>query len=431
MFVRIVKESFVRKRLRKLIAVAAVALGASVATAMLSVMLGIGDKVNRELRSYGANIEVLPGKRGSAVTVSGIRYQAKADAHYIVEDELKRLKSIFWAHNILDFAPFLSIRAELSPQSTQTALSQTKLIGTWFEREIITDEGKSFRTGIRNVSPWWKVQGDWPAESECLVGVSLAARNNIRLGDRINIVFRPDGGSDRSTTLTVLGLLSTGDQEDDAVVADLAVVQRLASLEGKVERVEVSALTNPEDSFALSDPARLSPEDYERWICTPYARSIAHDIAKALSGAEARPVMRISQTEGALLNKIEWMMLLVTLAASITSVLGVASTMMTSVIERRSEIGLLKAIGASNSGVAALFLVEASIIGLLGGLAGLGIGYLLAQVIAGTVFGSAIEMSSVVLPLVILVSVVIAYAGTVLPLRKALTFQPSLVLKGE
>src|SRR5215467_4257260 len=107
MFTRIVRESLVRKRRRKLMAVAAIALGATVGTAMLAVALGVGDKVNRELRSYGANIEAIPRQRALTVDSGGVQYHAAAPQAYIDESDLPKLKSIFWSNNILSFAPFL------------------------------------------------------------------------------------------------------------------------------------------------------------------------------------------------------------------------------------------------------------------------------------------------------------------------------------
>src|SRR5262249_622845 len=109
MFIRIVKESLIRKRRRKLVAVASVMLGAAIATAVLGVALGIGDKVNHELRTYGANIEVLPRDRSVQVTSGGIQYQAAAAGNLLKEQDLPNLVPIFWSNNILAFPPFLAV----------------------------------------------------------------------------------------------------------------------------------------------------------------------------------------------------------------------------------------------------------------------------------------------------------------------------------
>jgi putative ABC transport system permease protein len=431
MFTRIVKESLVRKRRRKLMAVAAIALGATVGTAMLAVALGVGDKVNRELRSYGANIEAVPRQRALTIDAGGIQYQAAAPQFYLDEADLPKLKSIFWSNNILAFAPFLRVPARIATDPGQTAPVDAVLSGTWFDYNMATEDGKSFRTGVRQMSPWWKIQGSWPGEGECLIGTELRDKLHANPGDQITVArARPDG-TGAPEGLKISGVLSTGSEEDKQVIARLPVAQRLADLPGKIDRVEVSAVTNPEDDFARRDPAKFTPEEYERWSCTPYVHSIALDVEKVLKGSDARPVLRIARTEGALLSKIELMLFLVAIAAMAAAVLGVASTMMTTVLERRSEIGLLKAIGASKLGVTAIFLAEAAVVGALGGLAGLALGYELAQVVARTVFGSAIAVSPVLAPIVLIVSIGVAFLGSAVPLRAALKFDPSVVLRGQ
>ncbi|HEY6330123.1 MAG TPA: ABC transporter permease [Blastocatellia bacterium] len=430
MFGRIVKESLVRQRGRKLIAIASVTLGAAVATAMLAVAMGVGDKVNRELRSYGANIEAVARDRSVTVTEGGISYQAAAASGFINESDLPNLKSIFWANNILGFAPFLTVPVKASVAGASRNGSNAELIGTWFDHEVPLDSGKAFPTGIKQVSPWWRVDGQWPSDDQCLVGVRLAEVLKCHPGDRIAIDNRAARGPAANTVFLVSGVVSTGSDEDHGIVAPLAAVQKLAGIEGKVDRVEVSALTNPEDDFARRDPATLSPAEQERFSCTPYPHSVANDIQKVLPGSEVRPVMRVSETEGTLLSRVNTMLVFTAVAALVAAVLGVASTMMTSVLERRSEIGLLKAIGASNLGVTALFLAESAVIGLTGGASGLLIGYGLAQLISSTVFGSFVAMSGVLVPVVLAIAMAVAFAGSALPLRTALKFEPSIVLKG-
>jgi len=428
MFARIVRESLVRKRRRKLMAVAAIALGATVGTAMLAVALGVGDKVNRELRSYGANIEAVPLRRALTVDTAGFQYQTASPEAYLDETDLPKLKSIFWSNNILAFSPFLRIPVQVGVGS---GLTDAVLAGTWFDHTVTTEDGKLFRTGVRELCPWWKVQGSWPADGECLIGTELRDKIKAGAGDEITIArTRPDGSEARER-LRISGVLSTGSDEDRQLITDLTVAQRLSGLQGKADRVEVSALTNPEDDFAQRDPATLSPQDYERWSCTPYVHSIASDVQNVIRGSEARPVLRIAQTEGVLLSKVELLLLLVAAAAMAAAVLGVASTMMTTVLERRSEIGLLKAIGAGNVGVTAIFLAEAAIVGAIGGLVGFGVGYGLAQIVARTVFGSPITVSPVLAPIVLIVSVGVAFLGSAVPMRAALKFDPSVVLRGQ
>ncbi|PYP85155.1 MAG: hypothetical protein DMF61_17825 [Blastocatellia bacterium AA13] len=430
MILTLIKNSLTRGRGRSLIAVAAVALGASVATAMLAVALGIGDKVNRELRSFGANIEVLPRQRSLPVIAGGVQLQAASVPSFLNEKDLPTLRSIFWAHNLLAFSPFLNLKVTVTREADRSAPPITRnLIGGWIEHELKNDSGESFVTGMRQLSPFWKIDGKWPSSGECLVGSDLAARLKASIGEKITMRYRSAGTLAGVESLTISGITTTGSAEDDSIIAPLEEAQRLARLEGRFDRLEVSALTRPDDEFGKRDPETLSSEDLERWSCTPYARSIARDIEKAVQGSEAHPVLKIAQSEGTILNKVNLLLFLVLIASVIAAILGVSSTMMTTVIQRRAEVGLLRAIGAGRASVSSIFLLEAGIIGLAGGLAGIAIGALLAQFVARTVFASSIEFSGLLVPLMLLMSVVVALTGSAFPLRKALSFEPSIVLR--
>jgi putative ABC transport system permease protein len=434
MFARILKGSLIHRQRPKLAAVLAVALGASVATAMLAIALGIGDKVNRELRSYGANIEALPRQRSLPINIGGTQYKAVAPESYLDERDLPKLKTIFWANNIIAFAPFLHVPVKLGCNTSVAADQndvEAMLIGTWLDHDFATEDGKTYRTGVRELCTWWKVDGSWPNEGECLIGANLAKKLRAEPGGEVTINVSRSDRAQTSARLKISGILLTGSDEDNAIVTELDVVGRLAGLEGKLDRVEISALTHPEDDFARRDPSQMSAEDYERWSCTPYARSIAQDVASVLKGAEAHPVLRVSQTEGVLLAKINLMILLIAVAALAAAVLAVASTMMTTVIERKTEIGLLKAIGASSTAVMAIFLAEASIIGVCGGIIGLAAGYELARVIAQAAFGSAVAFSRVLALMVIAISIAVALVGSAVPLRTVLKLDSATVLSGR
>src|SRR5208283_4233513 len=212
----------------------------------------------------------------------------------------------------------------------------------------------------------------------------LAARLSLGAGRTITVTpvgdfcrgapcGRPDGAGTRpapTNVFQVRGVLETGGPEDDQLLATLATVQRLAGLEGKVRRVEVSALTKPEDAFARSDVTRLTGEEFDRWYCTPYVSSIAYQIQQAIPEAQAKPVYHVAETEGRIMNRVGVLMALLVVAALVAAGLAVASMMLATVLERSEEIGLFKALGATDARVAAVFLLEACAIGVLGGVAG-------------------------------------------------------------
>jgi putative ABC transport system permease protein len=229
----------------------------------------------------------------------------------------------------------------------------------------------------------------------------------------------------------ISGLLTTGGAEEDAVIAPLAMVQEVIGRPGAVRRVYVSALTKPEDDFARRDPRSMSPEMLERWSCSPYANSIAYQLAEAIPNSHAEQIRQVAQNEGALLSRISGLMLLVTFGALGAAVLAVSAAMATSIFERRKEIGLMKSLGATNYSVAALFFSEAVMLGIGGGAAGILVGNLMAQQIGMAIFSTRVQFQPVLVPYVLLLALSVTLAGSAASIRRALKIDPAIVLRGE
>src|ERR1700730_9925297 len=176
MFVRLVYESFRRQKRRKLLAGVAVTLGVGVATAMIAVATDVGDKINRELRSYGANLIVIPEEDTLDLEIDGVNLKPPSDGAYLNEGDLPKIKGMFWRNNILAFAPML-------PITVQVAGDPTTLLGTYFSKPLSFGK-ESFVTGVRKTHPWWRVEGEWPADGagDVLLGKALATRLRRRPG---------------------------------------------------------------------------------------------------------------------------------------------------------------------------------------------------------------------------------------------------------
>jgi putative ABC transport system permease protein len=417
MFIRLVFESFRRQKRRKLLAALAIAVGVSVATAMIAVATGIGDKISRELRTYGANLIVTPQEDTLDLQIGGVDLKPPTDGAYLNEADLPKIKSMFWTNNIVGFAPMLPVNVSLADSNSAT------LLGTYFSRTLSLGNRK-FVTGVRSTNPWWKVTGAWPSDDsdDVLLGERLAAKIGKKAGDKITI---------KGEEHKISGILSTGSSEDDQIVAPLRLAQRILGRPGVVRRVYVSALTKPEDAFARRDPKTLSPEVYDRWYCSPYPQSIAYQLQEAIPNSHAEQIRQVSQSEGTILSRIEGLMLLVTLAALLGSALAVSAAMATAIYERRSEIGLMKALGAGRSAVACIFFAEAALLALLGGLAGFGAGSLLARHIGESVFNSQIGVSPVLLPIVLAIAILVTFAGSAAAIRRAVKLDPMYTLRGN
>src|SRR5580658_4532808 len=418
MFGRLVYESFRRQKRRKLLAGVAITLGVGVATAMISVATDIGDKISRELRAYGANLVVTPQEDTLDVQIGGVDLKPPSDGAYLNEADLPKIKGMFWRNNIVGFAPMLPVSVRVNSDAQSLTL-----LGTYFSKRL-TFGKEDFVTGVRITHPWWKVQGAWPDDNsqDVLLGESLATKLNRKLGDEIEIAGQ---------THRVAGVLSTGGAEDNEIVAPLALAQHILGKPGAVRRVYVSALTKPEDAFARRDPQTLRGAEYDRWYCSPYAASIAFQLQETIPHSHAEQIRQIAQNEGTVLSRIKGLMLLVTLAALFASALAVSAAMATAIFERRTEVGLMKALGAGNVSVAVLFFAEALLLALISGAVGFAGGALLAHQIGRSIFDSQITIEPVLFPVILGIAVIVTFAGSAVAILRAVKFDPVYALRGE
>ncbi len=420
MFGRLVYESFRRQKRRKLLAGVAITLGVAVATAMIAVATDIGDKISRELRSYGANLIVTPQEDTLDVQIGGVDLKPPSDGTYLNEADLPKIRGTFWHHNIVGFAPMLPVSVRVSDGADAKQLT---LLGTYFSKKLSFGK-EDFVTGVRITHPWWRVQGAWPDDnsSDVLLGESLAAKLGRKAGDELEIA----GQQHR-----IAGILSTGGAEDDQIVAPLALAQQILGKPGAVRRLYVSALTKPEDALSRRDPKSMNPEMFDRWYCSPYVASIAYQLQEAIPHSHAEQIRQIAQNEGTVLSRIKGLMLLVTLAALFASALAVSAAMATAIFERRTEVGLMKALGAGNISVAALFFAEALLLALIGGVVGFAGGALLARQIGRSIFDSQITIEPVLFPVILAIAVMVTFAGSAMAIRRAVKFDPVYALRGE
>lgn len=428
MFLRLVADSFTRRPKRKLLTLAALALGMAVATAALSVSLDVGDRLAQEFRSLGANLLVTPEADSLPLEIGGVDYRPANAGAYLPEADLGKLKTIFWRFNIMAFAPILEVPVHIAfPASS---FGQATLIGTWSEHSVPVPDGTTYVTGIQKTNPWWHVEGNWFRESsnECLVGINLAKQFGVKIGDPLDVRANDSQGW---TTLKIVGLLSTGGPEDGAVVVPLAVTQQLSGNHGLYRRLYVSALTKPEDAFARKDPKTMTPAEFDTWYCTPYISSIALQISEELKGTDVRVIRRVAEGEGTILTRVRTLLWLVTFAALLAAALAVGASAAASVIERRTEIGLMKALGAGSGLVGVLLAAEQLLVAFVGGGIGYAVGILLARLLGQKIFGFTPEPKLFLLFIVLVLASLITLLGSAYPLRRASQYDPAPILRGE
>ncbi|MEF2885247.1 MAG: ABC transporter permease [Ruminococcus sp.] len=432
MFFRMIKGALFRQKSKMIMIAVTIALGASLATAMLNIMLDVGDKVNQELKAYGANITVVPKENSVLTDLYALDGQEETAAAHLKEDDLGKIKTIFWGFNILDFTPFVNTTVVLDDET------EVKLTGTWFNHHLALNTGEELDAGIHSLRSWWDVKnGQWLDEQKegtanggAMVGTVLAERLGISSGDSLHVKT-----SDGEKTLSVVGVFDSGGDEDEQIFTTLATAQELSGTKGLIDSIEVSALTTPDNELAkkaaTKGPGSLSPADYETWYCTAYVSSICYQIQEAIPDSVASPVRQVAESEGNILDKTQLLMILITILSLFGSALGISNLVTASVMERSNEIGLLKAIGARDYRISGIVLTEIIITAVVGGVAGYFMGYGFAQIIGQTVFNSSIEMKPMVIPIVAVLIVIVTLAGSIPAIRMLLRLRPAEVLHGR
>ena len=429
MLFRMIRGVLFHQKGKMLLIAFTIALGASLATGMLNVMLDVGDKVNQELKTYGANITVKPKDSSLLSDIYDVGEGAELNAAYLREDELGKLKTIFWAFNIVDFTPFLDTAVTLPDQSS------VKMVGTWFNHHLDLPTGESLDAGVTSMRSWWDVtEGKWLDEkdenalTEIMAGAVLAQQQGWHAGDTVALT-----GTHGTENVTIVGIYDAGGDEDSQLFATLDLVQALTDRDNKVASIEVSAITTPDNDLArraARNPTALSARDYETWYCTAYVSAICYQIQEVITGSVASAVRQVAESEGAILDKTQLLMILITALSLIGSALGISNLVTASVMERAQEIGLLKAIGAHDRAITGVVMAEILITALFGSVVGYFMGFGFAQLIGRSVFGAAVEMNPTVIPIVAALIALVTIAGSLPAIRMVLRLRPAEVLHG-
>ncbi len=377
MFWRMLWQLLRASRGRLAVALVALSSGATVCSALINLQLDAEQKLTREFRSFGANVVVSPPRTGDS------------DAPLMDQSVMDRISALHESR-IVGSAPYLYIvgRAPVAGGEQNVIVAGTML------------------GGPSGLNSWWKVEGDWVRARErtprCMVGRSAARQLGVKPGSLLELRY-----TDRATHLTVAGVVTAGGTEDNQVFVQLPEAWNLSSLGGRVGVVQLSVNGTPAEIEA-----------------------VVRRLGVALPGLEVRPVRQLAEAEGHLLGRIRGLILSTVLLILVLTALCVLATMAALAMERRRDVGLMKALGGPMARIARLFLTEAGSLGALGGLLGYGAGVFLSQWIGRRVFGVAISPRLEVLPLTVALMVGVALAGA-LPLRLLGRVRPAAILRGE
>ena len=383
MYIRMITASLLRRRSRMIIALLAISIGAMILSGLVTIYIDVPRQMGIQFRSYGANMILT----SDGDTISGS--QVEAVKKLIPEDKLVGIAAYRYETVRVNDRPVMAAAADL-------------------------DE-------VKKTSPFWLVDGEWPAaEGEIMVGKNVADLYNLKVGKRMTCTFAPevqtqteDDGTeeivpDNWMDFTVTGILDTGGKEEDYVYMLIPDMEELTSQPTEYDVCELSVSGSSSELKKISD-----------------------EITDSVDGISARLVKRVTESEDTVLSKLQSLVLLVTIVVLALTMICVATTMTAVVAERRKEIGLRKALGASNGTIISEFMGEGIALGAFGGLVGALLGFLFAQAVSRNVFNSSITLMPWLIPLTIIASVVVTGAACLIPIRSATQVDPALVLKGE
>ncbi len=356
---------------RLAVALVAIVGGAAVISALFNIEIGVRRKLAQEFRSLGANVIVSGYGTGDQALLSGDAAERAIEAH---------------VPSGTSFAPYLYVVAR-SADKRPVVLS-----GTWLDLSPV-------------LTPWWQIGGQTISTrddlSHCLVGKNVARQFNLIPGSDLELHY-----GDGAAHWKVAGVITAGDDEDDQVIANLAAVQALSGLADRVQMIQLRMSGSPQEF-----------------------QSFASQIKSAVPGIEVRPIRQISEAEGSLLGRIQLLMLSMSILILALTALCVLATMAALAMERRADVGLMKALGGSIGRIVGIFLAEVGVLGAVGGVLGYFAGAALTLWIGKRVFGTTISPRLEVFPLTVALMVGVALVGA-LPLRLLGRVKPAVILRG-
>ena len=417
---------FRNKRHSLLIGVTTI-IGITLSVSMLSTMLGIQEKINLELKSYGANIEVTPKTTEIISDLYGTKKHMKQRDSFINEKDIIKVKSMFWGFNILDIAPYLITSVQID-QTHQPV----EMVGTWFNKKLTLTNNDTMVTGLPKIKKWWAIEGTWLKDNDLtglLVGEGMAKNKNWQIGDIIVLK-----GTETEKKLEIKGIFHSGEGDDQRLFVNLRVAQQLSGNTGKVSKFDVSALTTPDNELAKKaaiNPNQLTVKEREIWYCTAYASSIAYQIQEVMPDVVAKPVRRIAESEGKVLEKNKLLLIFVSIISVLGAAVGAANLVSVTLMSRNIEVGLKEALGITMGMLCWELLSSIFLINCVAGVIGFILGQGVTQIIGHIVFGSGVPFSIYSVPLTIGLILFISVIGSIPMIHYLRTFNPADVLHGR
>ncbi len=372
-YLKMIMTSLARRRARMLTALLAIAMGATIISGLVNIYYDIPRQMGKEFRSYGANMLVIPTNPDKKIT----------------NEQLDEIKSLIPSGKLVGQAPYIYTNAKINEQPYMLAGTDLK--------------------GAKKNSPYWLIDGSWPEKPrEVLIGNEVSKALGLKEGDKI-IINTPkvNGEGSIDTNFVVSGVVTTGGKEEELIFMGIDDISQLV----KDKNYDVVEYSVEAEQNELS--------------------KIVSNISQKDGSLTPQMVKRVTASQDVVLNKLQALVFIVTIIVLFIMMICVSTTMMAVVTERRKEIGLKKALGATNSSVIVDFLGEGAFLGVFGGLLGVVLGYIFANRVSISVFARKVSFLPLLVPMTIIVCIVITIVASLIPVSKTVDIDPALVLRGE
>lgn len=372
-YLKMIMTSLARRRARMLTALLAIAMGATIISGLVTIYYDIPRQMGKEFRSYGANMLVIPTNPDKKIT----------------NEQLDEIKTLIPSGKLVGQAPYIYTNAKINEQPYMLAGTDLK--------------------GAKENSPYWLIDGSWPEKPrEVLIGNEVSKALELKEGDKI-IINTPkvNGEGSIDTNFVVSGVVTTGGKEEELIFMSIDDISHLVK-DKNFDVVEYSIEAEQND---------LS--------------KIVSNISQKDGSLTPQMVKRVTASQDIVLNKLQALVFIVTIIVLFIMMICVSTTMMAVVTERRKEIGLKKALGATNLSVIVDFLGEGVFLGVFGGLLGVALGYIFANRVSISVFARKVSFLPLLVPMTIIVCIIITIVASLIPVSKTVDIDPALVLRGE
>jgi len=379
MFWRIIRRLLGANRGRLFVMLLALGAGAAVTAALLNLQVDAKRRLTTEFRALGANIIVAPHTTSDTA----------ARGETLPESDYQLVPNI--PINMGGKAASLYVLAEAKSFGSARSIPAV-VVGT-------REEGDAAN----------RIRFSWPlpasishTESNCWIGRNVASQLRVNTSDRVFLK-----AAKREETCHIWAIVDSGEAEDNQIEVNLETAQRLAGLPGRISLIQVSV------------PG--TPKTVQRYI---------DDLQKQIPAADVHGIRQFTEGEARIYNRISGLLTATVAIVLVLTGLCVMAAMTNVAMERKNDVGLMKAIGGSVRRVLRLFLAEAALLGLAGGMIGGAAGIFLSIGLGKAVFGVAARPRLIVYPVAVALTIIVAILSAY-PLRRLASIRPASVFRGE